>query len=71
MVNSNKLKALMLEHGYTFDQLAKEVGISRTALNNKVNNKISFKLEEVNNIARVFNLTQDDLHLIFFRNVVA
>lgn len=68
MTNTLKLKALMVEKGFTQEQLAKKLGISEQSLNYKINNKREFKASEIQALTKILDV--QDVDLIFFaRNV--
>lgn len=67
MLNSRKLKAVMVEHGDRQQDLAKYLGISENALSNKITRKNDFVLREVKNIIKRYNLTAVDIEEIFFK----
>lgn len=65
MTNTNKLKAKMIEYGFTIMSLAKELGISKTSLSQKVNNKVRFSQQNIRDITRLLNLNGSDVIDIF------
>ena len=56
MLNKNKLRARMVEVGYTQDKLAKETGISYTSLSRKMNGVTSFDVDEADRICEVLGI---------------
>lgn len=64
MTNTLKLKALMVEKGFTQEQLAKKLGISEQSLNYKINNKREFKASEIQALTK--SLDVQDVDSIFF-----
>lgn len=58
MVNTGKLKAVMVLRGYTQRRLAEETEISLTPLNEKINNKSVFRCDEVDKICTVLQITE-------------
>lgn len=68
MTNSLKLRALMLEKGYTQGQLAKLLGISEQSMNYKINNKREFKAGEIKAITELLEI--QNINEIFFTNDV-
>ena len=46
LVDTKKIKALLVENGYTQSEIAKKLGISITSFSRKVNNKTQFNLSE-------------------------
>ena len=57
MVNTNKLKALMVLKGFTQRKLAEETGIGINPLNEKINNKTVFRCDEVDKICKALEIT--------------
>lgn len=71
MIDTLKLKALLMLQGLTQEDLAKYLGLSTQTINMKLNNKRSFKLQEINKICNLLKI--DDLQqrfLIFFADNV-
>ncbi len=71
MTDTLKLKALLMLQGLTQEDLAKYLGLSTQTINMKLNNKRSFKLQEINKICNLLKI--DDLQqrfLIFFADNV-
>lgn len=72
MSNINKLRGLMVEKGFTVDQLAIETGINRSTLYRRMKDGgAEFTLEEVAAIRRVLGMSDEETRLIFFENPVA
>lgn len=65
MTNSVKLKAKIMENGFTITSLAKELKISKPTLSQKINNKIKFSQDNIREISRKLNLTSDEIKEIF------
>lgn len=59
MVNTNRLKGLMVSFGYTQVTLAEKIGISKNALNLKINNNGVFDTNEIEKICEVLDITTD------------
>lgn len=57
MVDTNLFRYIMRKNGDNMDTLATALGISRTALSLKINNKKDFRLNEVRMICGRYNLT--------------
>lgn len=66
MPNINLLKSKMVLKGETQIELAEELGITRPALNVKMNGKSDFKQSEIDIIAKRYELSGDELLEIFF-----
>ncbi|MCE5342637.1 MAG: helix-turn-helix domain-containing protein [Eubacteriales bacterium] len=69
MTNTLKLRALMLEKGFTQGQLAKTLGISEQAMNQKINNKREFKASEIATLLEV--LSVENIGEVFFNPEVS
>lgn len=67
MTDTLKLKALMLLNGFTQRSLALNLGLSKQALNQKLNNKRAFKLHEILKICDLLKINDlQQCYLIFF-----
>lgn len=66
MVNTLKLKSVIIERGLTQEQVADAIGVSLQTFNGKINNKVEFKVSEVKKIQEILNLTDEEVRLIFF-----
>lgn len=67
MVNVNKLRGAVVEHGFTMESLANSIGMDRATLYRKIaNNGENFTLKEVDGIVRALSLTPDEGMRIFF-----
>lgn len=66
MTNSLKLKARILEKGFTFQKLAKEIGISYQSMSYKINNKREFNQTEIFNICRILEIDENERSAYFF-----
>lgn len=66
MTNSEMLKKIMREHGYSVKTLAKKIGISHEALYQKIANEHAFKASEIMSISDVLGMTAADRDNIFF-----
>lgn len=65
-----KLKKYIEKNGYTQRSLACEIGINENTLRMKMNNA-SFGIVEVEKIAKILDLTNDEIMDIFFDHFVA
>lgn len=71
MTDTLKLKALMLLQGFTQEDLAKHLGLSKQTINMKLNNKRSFKLSEIAKICELLKIDNaQERFLIFFADKV-
>lgn len=68
MTNTLKLKALIMEHGFTQEEVAKRLGISAQSMNAKINNKREFKVSEIQALTKVLDV--QDVDGIFFAHDV-
>ena len=67
MVHNRRLLDMkMAERGYTYNKLARAIGMSVTTLNNKLNHELDFKLKEAERIADVLDLNLKEFMAIFF-----
>lgn len=66
-MNKGLLRSVMVLHGDTNKTLATYLGISEQSLSNKINeNGTEFKKSEILKIKKRYNLTRDQVDLIFF-----
>ena len=66
-MNKELLRSIMVLHGDTNKDLADYLGISEQSVSNKINeNETEFKLSEIKKIKKRYNLTADQIDLIFF-----
>lgn len=56
-MNSLKLKARIMEHGYTQRTLANELGMNKNTLNSRVNGETKFRVDEVERICELLHIT--------------
>ena len=66
MVNTKKLKGVLVEHGFSQQSLAKEMNLSKNTLNSRINGRSEFSTEEVKTICRLLYLSQEQMLDIFF-----
>ncbi len=71
MINSLKLRGLMLEKKITQKDLAKMLGLSQPTVNQKINNVRSMTLEEAFEIKRILQISDKDFGTYFFSPEVA
>ena len=66
-MNKDLLRSVMVLHGDTNKSLAAYLGISEQSVTNKINeNGTEFKKGEILKIKKRYNLTSDQVDLIFF-----
>lgn len=66
MINKDKFKAKVAEHGLTQKELSKTIGISNNSLSRKLNDKAPFTLGELQAIKDKLELTSQEVSDIFF-----
>lgn len=71
MVNINKLKAKMVENEISVSQLADRVGVNQATMYRRFNGGENFSIKEASEIAKILNLSADELNDIFFNEIVA
>lgn len=64
--NHSKLLGRIRECGFTQEQLAKAIGISKTTLNAKLNNQFYFQAKEMYDICVVLNIPFSEIGEYFF-----
>ena len=70
MTNTEKLQGRMREKKFTIKSLASEMGLSATALFNKIHNKREFLVSEVQSLSKALSLDDADIQIIFFADGV-
>jgi transcriptional regulator with XRE-family HTH domain len=70
MTDTKQLKSVMVAKGITLKELAEKIGISRTSLSYKINNKVEFTSSEVAKIQKALNMSVKLRDLIFFAKEV-
>lgn len=70
MVNTLKIKALIIENNYTNELISKKLGISKQSFSMKLNNKREFKASEINKLQLILKININDFVKIFFANNV-
>lgn len=66
MINTNKIKARIVELGLNQDSIAKEIGIDYSTFNLKINNKRRIYMDEVVELCKLLKInTPADLKDIF------
>lgn len=64
-MNKHKLRGALISRGMTYDNVAKELGMSISAFTNKINGHTEFTLAEVLNIKKLLSLTDIEFESIF------
>ena len=70
MINTHLLRYLIAKNGDTTEALAIDLGISRTSLSSKINNKNEFKLSEVQKIIEKYKMTCTQAQDTFFMKFI-
>ena len=66
----SKLLGKMRECGYTQEKLAQAIGVSKSTLNQKLNNKANFYHPEMQQICELLNISGSEVYSIFFAQEV-
>lgn len=66
MTNTKMLKGAITASGFTQAETAAKMGISATALNNKVTNKSQFTANDIVTLRKLLKLSRDEVDAIFF-----
>ena len=69
-MNKNKLKGKIREQGFTYQKLAKKIGIGLTSMNYKLNGKHLFNHEEMIKLKEALKLSDNEIIEIFFHKAV-
>ncbi|WP_346698616.1 helix-turn-helix transcriptional regulator [Thomasclavelia spiroformis] len=64
--NESRLKAKLVEMGFSYEYCAKELGISKNTFTKKINNVEKFSIPQANKLAEILKLSQEEKVLIFF-----
>lgn len=70
MTDTVLLTSKIDESGYTYSEIAQELGITRQGLWKKIHNHSEFKQSEIEKITRLLKLDMEVNSKIFFKNVV-
>lgn len=62
-----KLKGRIVEKKEKQENLANEIGITKTTLSYKLNNKIAFKQSEIITLVNILEIPQNDIWEYFFK----
>ncbi len=66
----NYLRGVIKGKNYTERDFAKEIGMVRQTLSNKLNNKVPFTQEEMYKIKNKLNLNTQNFMKCFFKDVI-
>ena len=64
-MNLNKIKGKLKENNLTYADISLTLGISRTAFNDKINGKRKFYVDEIKEMSKKLNLTDEEKINIF------
>ena len=62
----SKLLGRIKECGYTQEELAEEIGITKATMSLKLNNKAFFTHPEIEKIRKILRIARDEVGLYFF-----
>lgn len=68
MTATNKLKARLVEFGYTIQMAAELLGISYQSFSQKLNNKTEFKASEIEILSIALKITNKDEYFFCSQN---
>ena len=66
MTNTLKLRALLIENGYTNSTISKKLGMSQQSFCMKINNKREFKMSEIAKLIEILRISDSDIMTIFY-----
>lgn len=61
----NRIKGKLKENNITYNELSSMIGISTTTLNDKMNGKRKFYIDEIKKISNILNFTDEEKIDIF------
>lgn len=67
MINDEMLKQKIEESGLKIGFIVTKLGLSHQAFLNKMNGATSFKLDEIQKLCNILNLTSEERDEIFFK----
>lgn len=67
MTDTKKLKARIIEKGYTMASFSVKLNTNTASLSQKINNKARFSQDDIKKIGEILQLTDSDLRNIFFK----
>ncbi len=65
MINTQLLKAAIVEKGLTQTEVAKKIGISYQSLSDKINNKTEFKIDEASALCTLLGISEKKDEIFF------
>lgn len=66
MTDTLYLKSILVRRGVTFEYVSEQMGLSKTSLSYKINNKRQFTATEIVKLSNILNLTANERDEIFF-----
>lgn len=70
-MNANKIRGKIAENRMSVSEFCRVAGFTRATFDRKMNGDSEFDRYEIERIVRTLHLTDDEMRLIFFENVVA
>lgn len=64
--NYQKLKGKIVEENQNREKLANRLGVSRTTLIYKLNNKVPFKQDEIIELTEILKIPKEEIYNYFF-----
>lgn len=64
-MDTNKIKGKLKENNLTYEDMSTALGISKTAFNDKINGKRKFYINEIKEMSKKLNLTDEEKINIF------
>ena len=68
MTNTNELRSLMARKGLTQNDVARILGISYQTFSYKLNNKVEFRVSEIEALCNLFDITDKDMYFFCVPN---
>ncbi len=66
MINTSKIKGRLAEFGYTQADVAKELQISQSTANQKINNVRDMSLDEAEKLSHMLKIDSGEFGVFFF-----
>ena len=61
-----KLRKKIRENFWTEKEFAELIGMNNSSLSLRLNNKISWKIDEIIKIVKILNIPKEEIHIYFF-----
>lgn len=68
-MNSNKLKAIIMEKGYTQSEVAVKMNMAKNTFNSRVNGHSEFTVLELKKLCELLQISKKQMYEIFFCNL--